>query len=148
VVDADGRNETRLTFTPGLDTSPSWSPDGRVFFTSNRDGHSEIHVMGADGGGVSRFTNIGATSAAWPADGSRVAFISQSPADWLEVFVANPVGSDVRMVSRDASSTFAPCWLGATPKIDARPAVSPDGSKLAFESNRNGNYEIYVMNLR
>jgi len=38
--------------------------------------------------------------------------------------------------------------LGATPKIEARPAVSPDGSKLAFESNRNGNYEIYVMNLR
>jgi Tol biopolymer transport system component len=38
--------------------------------------------------------------------------------------------------------------LTAGPKFDAQPAISPDGSKLAFQSNRNGNYEIYVMNLR
>lgn len=36
----------------------------------------------------------------------------------------------------------------AGPKYDTRPAFSPDGSKLAFQSNRDGNYEIYVMNLR
>jgi TolB protein len=29
---------------------------------------------------------------------------------------------------------------------DAYPAFSPDGSKLAFASNRNGNWDIYVMN--
>ena len=38
--------------------------------------------------------------------------------------------------------------LTAGPKFDGRPAYSPDGTRLAFESNRNGNYEIYVMNLR
>jgi len=38
--------------------------------------------------------------------------------------------------------------LTAGPKMDERPAYSPDGSKLAFQSNRDGNYEIYVMNLR
>ena len=38
--------------------------------------------------------------------------------------------------------------LTAGPKIDARPAISPDGSMLAFQSNRDGDYEIYVMNLR
>lgn len=38
--------------------------------------------------------------------------------------------------------------LTAGPKFDGRPAYSPDGTKLAFESNRNGNYEIYVMSLR
>ena len=29
---------------------------------------------------------------------------------------------------------------------DARPAWSPDGSKIAFHSDRTGDYEIYVMN--
>ena len=29
---------------------------------------------------------------------------------------------------------------------DQDPAWSPDGSKIAFESDRDGNYEIYVMN--
>jgi TolB protein len=38
--------------------------------------------------------------------------------------------------------------LTAGPKIDTHPAISPDGSKLAFQSNRDGNYEIYVMSLR
>jgi len=38
--------------------------------------------------------------------------------------------------------------LTAGPTIDARPAYSPNGSKLAFVSNRDGNAEIYVLNLR
>jgi hypothetical protein len=36
--------------------------------------------------------------------------------------------------------------LTAGPKVDGRPAFSPDGSRLAFQSNRDGDYEIYVMN--
>ena len=31
--------------------------------------------------------------------------------------------------------------------MDIRPAVSPDGKKIAFTSTRDGNYEIYVMNI-
>ena len=33
-----------------------------------------------------------------------------------------------------------------SPGLDVRPAWSPDGSRIAFTSNRDGNYEIYVMN--
>src|SRR5215471_2761656 len=29
--------------------------------------------------------------------------------------------------------------------IDSYPAFSPDGKKIAFESNRSGNFEIYTM---
>ncbi|MEX2157051.1 MAG: hypothetical protein WD773_09450 [Gemmatimonadales bacterium] len=32
------------------------------------------------------------------------------------------------------------------PAKDAFPAWSPNGSKIAFDSDRGGNFEVYVMN--
>jgi Tol biopolymer transport system component len=164
--------------------SPNWSPDGKIFFTSNREGKREIYSMNADGSGVRRFTTIGAKSSSWSPDGSKVAFLSLSPEldntyHLFEVFVADADGGNVRMVTKDPLSSFGPCWsadggtiafavdnvarsnifqvdlnsgnrqrLTAGPKSDDQPAISPDGSKLAFQSNRDGNFEIYVMSLR
>ena len=31
--------------------------------------------------------------------------------------------------------------------MDIRPAVSPDGKQISFTSTRNGNYEIYIMDI-
>jgi TolB protein len=31
--------------------------------------------------------------------------------------------------------------------MDIRPRVSPDGKRIAFVSTRDGNYEVYVMNI-
>ncbi len=31
--------------------------------------------------------------------------------------------------------------------MDIRPAVSPDGRRIAFTSTRDGNYDVYVMNI-
>ena len=36
--------------------------------------------------------------------------------------------------------------LTTHPAMDYWPAWSPDGKRIAFTSNRDGNYEIYVMN--
>ena len=36
--------------------------------------------------------------------------------------------------------------LTRSPGFDARPAWSPDGTRIAFTSNRDANYDIYVMN--
>jgi Tol biopolymer transport system component len=30
--------------------------------------------------------------------------------------------------------------------MDESPSWSPDGNKIAFDSNRDGNYQIYIMN--
>ncbi len=39
-----------------------------------------------------------------------------------------------------------PRRLTANPTMDYWPVWSPDGKRIAFTSNRDGNYEIYVMN--
>jgi Tol biopolymer transport system component/DNA-binding winged helix-turn-helix (wHTH) protein len=186
VIDTDGSNPRRLTDHPGIDSSPRWSADGRIVFTSNRDGQADIYVMDHAGQNVRRLTTIGAAGqAAWAPDGRRVAFVSRSREIigshyWLQVYVIDADGSNLKMITRSPNSTFVPKWsadgatitfvieydgqranifemsaeggdlkrLTAGPKFDGRPAYSPDGTKLAFESNRDGNYEIYVMSLR
>ncbi|MFZ5879871.1 MAG: hypothetical protein ACOY0R_10920, partial [Chloroflexota bacterium] len=47
--------------------------------------------------------------------------------------VMNADGSDARQ-------------LTDTPRFDENPAWSPDGSQIAFQTERDGNFEIYVMN--
>lgn len=63
-MDADGTNQTQLTFNLGLnDIHPGWSPNGRkIAFMSTRDGDEEIFVMDADGANQTQLTfNAGAS---------------------------------------------------------------------------------------
>jgi Tol biopolymer transport system component len=189
LMNADGSDQTRLTSaaetdsSPAINSSPRWSSDGKILFVDRRDGQRGIYVIGGDGA-ITRLSEARASRAVWSPDATKVAFNAPSLEKiaghpWLEIFVMESDGGNVRMITRIPNSTFVPCWspdgasiafvmeaepranifqvdlnggnlrrLTAGPKFDDRPAFSPDGSKLAFQSNRSGNYEIYVMNLR
>jgi TolB protein len=71
----------------------------------------------------------------WSADGAKITFVVEYHGARANIFEMDAVGGNFKR-------------LTAGPKFDGWPSYSPDGTKLAFESNRNGNYEIYVMNLR
>ena len=70
----------------------------------------------------------------WSPDGASIVFVTEALPK-ANIFQIDQDGSNLRRLT--AGLTF-----------DDRPAYSPDGSKVAFQSNRDGNYEIYVMNLR
>jgi Tol biopolymer transport system component len=66
---------------------------------------------------------------AGPALGGRIAFSD----DVEDVYVMNADGSDLTRLTSHRGHDFDPSW-------------SPDGSRIAFRSERDGNNEIYVMN--
>ena len=143
VMDADGRNKQNLSNEGEDDYYPSWSPDGeRIAFVSIRDGrgNQDIYVMNADGSNQQRLTEHPDHEwhPSWSPDGERIAFTASRLPD-----VFTPAKSDIYVIDADGENRRK---LTKNPSRNTDPAWSPDGKRIVFVSNRDGNYEIYVMN--
>jgi len=78
VVPTDGGTPIQLTQS-GHDTSPVWSPDGKMLaFISSRSGESQIYILPIDGGEAHAWTHLstGADIVKWSPDGKTIAFTS------------------------------------------------------------------------
>jgi serine/threonine protein kinase len=126
----------RLTFTPGLDSYPLWTADGRrAVFSSERDGARNLFWQPADGAGtVERLTRSSNTQypTAVSADGSRLIFTETTPAS----------GEDVMQVELTGSHNVTP--LIQSPSAERNGVLSTDGRWLAYEAGDSGQFEIYV----
>ena len=108
--------------------------NGKIAFSSNRDGNGEIYVMNGDGSSPTRLTSNTADEGApaWSPDGTKIVFATLRDSN-PEIYTMNADGSNqTRLTSNTAS--------------DVHPAWSPDGTKIAFSTNRHGGSEIYTMN--
>ncbi|NJN67858.1 MAG: TIR domain-containing protein [Chloroflexaceae bacterium] len=136
VMNADGSNQTRLTYDGAKDSFPAWSPDGgQIAFQTDRNGNWDIYVMNSNGSNQRQLTSDEAHDMypSWSPDGSRIAFASERSGDW-DIYVMDADGSrQVRLTGHT--------------KADAYPAWSPDGRFIAFQSDRDAiaNAEVYLM---
>ena len=118
----------------GLNMGPTIC-NGRVYFTSTRDGNSEIYSASLDGSGVRRVTNhpaIDVSPACGP--GGRIAFVSSrhgSP----QIFVMNGDGGGVRRVTFRGQHNQTPSWC-----MDA-------GQPLIAFTGRDGGMDIFTVNI-
>ena len=133
VYDVERETLTRLTFDPGADTWPLWSPDGqRILFSSNRDGAAGIYAVAANGTGQPARVTTSDTDHApqsWSGDGETLVITAGSP-------------PDLQVVSIGAESP--PEDLIATEDIGFDAEVSPDGRWMAYASSEAGRVEVYV----
>jgi Tol biopolymer transport system component len=60
-MNANGSGVTRITNNSGIDAEPAWGANGKIVFSSSRDGNFEIYSMNSDGSAVMRLTNNSAT---------------------------------------------------------------------------------------
>lgn len=143
----DGSGRTNLTSDPARDAFPTWSPGGeRIAFASDRDGDWEIYVMNADGSGQVPITSDAGTDVhpAWSPDGTRIAFASDRAGNNFDIYSMRADGGDARRLT----TTLAPFPLA---RGNFHPAWSPDGTRIAFASDRDRspaiNVDVYVMNV-
>jgi serine/threonine protein kinase len=116
---------------------------GQIAFASARSGVPQIYLMNADGTGLQLITSMdnGACQPSWSPDGSKLVFISPCRARG-EFFENTYNDSSLYMINADGTDQKT---LTTIPGSDFDPAWSPDGTRIAFTSVRDGRKEIYVL---
>jgi TolB protein len=110
--------------------------NGRVYFSSTRDGNSEIYAANPDGSGVQRLTKhpaIDVSPTCGP--GGRIAFVSNrhgSP----QIFVMGSDGSGVKRVTFRGDHNQTPSWC-----------TDPDKPLIAF-TGMSGGTDVFTVNLK
>ena len=136
---ADSSNLDSVAVTDnsaGTDAGPDWSPDGsRIAFHSDFEegGVSEIYSMKPDGADLIRLTNLGGMNRgpSWSPDGRNIVS-AHFAADW-ELYTVGADGTEVGLLD-EAGNGWQPAW-------------SPAGDEVAFASQRDGYWNIYLVQI-
>lgn len=155
----DGSDLKQLTNTLGYDAETTISRDGKLVFTSVRDGDLDIYTMDANGKHVRRLTNeLGYDGGPfWSSDGKQIVYRAYHPqtekekSDYvdllkqnlirpttLEIWVMNADGSHKRQITHNGKANFAPYFF-------------PDGERVIFASNladpKGRDFDLYKINV-
>ncbi|MAT41257.1 MAG: hypothetical protein CL609_02870 [Anaerolineaceae bacterium] len=147
IIETTGRNQRLLSpgETPYL---ISWSPDGKKIVFHAID-WTVINADGTDKKIIApdiRFHQCYDTPPVWSPDSKTIAIVNSKSGSAFCGGWANKIFEDTNIVLVDIESGAARPLLNDGVIGNISPAWSPDGSKLAFISNRSGTPEIWVVN--
>lgn len=138
LVDLARGVRTRLTFTPGYNYLPIWSPDGgRIIFDSTRKGTADIYVKSSNGAGNDQLllaSDTGKLPSDWSHDGRFITFRQEG-------LKGNGVWNMWILRLADGQKPFP---FLQTEFNEWNAVFSPDGHWLAYQSDESGRFEIYI----
>ncbi len=126
---ANGNSSTPLITSPAGDNYATYSGDGQwLYFASSRSGNWEIYRANADGGDITPITNDAAPDImpGVSRDGTKITWVRQvSPTQGI-IMGANADGTN-------------PTFLSNPITYLQHPKFSPDGTRIGFDGDLNGN---------
>ena len=140
VIDSDGANLTRLTSHRSIALLPAWSPDAsRIAYTSYQSGLPRIYIMDL----ASRSEDM---LGAELGEGDYITPAFHPNGRELAFAVTGSARSGIFTYDISRDCCLANLTGGA--HYDLSPTFSPDGSRLAFNTNRFGDAVPQIMVMR
>jgi TolB protein len=136
VMDYDGYAPRRVTSDRSIALTPSLSPDAKkLLYTGQKTGAWRLYEIQLASGERSAMRDLGglAISPAWHPKGD--GFAAAVSMDGNQELVHVTRSGRIRRLTADPADDVSPAW-------------SPNGSQIAFTSNRGGSPQIYVMSGR
>ena len=134
------------------DTGIAWSPDGSMLVLSCLD--SNFRLIDPSGELLAQFYGCSdrVSAPAWAPDGTRIAFACgiDRKNDIYAIDISDDEATRFNIGDRRTPQPSLSPYATHVVNGDfdyVQPAWSPDGTKLAYASNRDGDYEVYVLDL-
>jgi eukaryotic-like serine/threonine-protein kinase len=137
VLDRVRGTSTRLTFEPGNQFTPVWSPDDEyIVYGSDAKGTADVMIRRSSGTGVEEIlheTPYQSIVTDWSADGRAIVIQESNPetrTQW-DIWLLSMPEKEPRLLLR-------------TPFGEYAAKLSPDSRWIAYTSNESGREEVYV----